>query len=507
MNHKVIYIFSFALSLFCGIDGIAQYTKYYFPDSKTLSSEGTLVNGKPDGYWKTYYQDGGLKTEGNRKELKLEGNWIFYREDSTLERSIEYQADLKFGVERIYSKKGILIEEYTYLNNIKEGLAKTFYNTGELQKIFGFKNNKEEGKATEFAEDGRIITMISYRNGFIYNSEKINRYNTQNKRTGIWRDLYENGSLKVEGNYANGLRNGIFKFFDRKANLEKMEKYVDGVLASDDGESAVLDIRKEYFEDGTLKLAGSYREDKKHGTFREFDSLGKEISGFLYENGLLVGEGMLDSLGRRIGKWKLFYNSGETRAEGEYIEGLHEGPWKYFHQNGKVEQTGVYKSDLATGQWRWFYGDGTLHRDEYYRRGREDGHAIEYDSLAVVINEGDYTDGAKNGPWKLTINDHTEEGIYLDGELHGEWVWNYDNAKKAFEGEFSAGSPIGKHKYWYRSGQLKMRGEYLAGELHGRWEYYDEIGTLELQMEYEAGLAVKINGQKIRLPSTLVEDN
>lgn len=493
--------------MFSVADCAAQYTKYFYPDNKTISSEGMLVDGKPDGYWKTYYQDGGLKSEGNRKDFKLDGKWIFYREDSTLERSIEYREDLKSGIERIYNKKGIEVEQYTYLNNIKEGPAKMFYPTGELQKTISYVNNREEGKATEYAEDGRIITLMTYRNGFIYSSEKINRYNTQNKRTGIWRDLYENGSIKEEGNYNNGLRNGIFKFFDRKGDLERMEKYIDGVLVLDDGESAVLDIRKEYFEDGSLKSAGSYREGKKHGTFRQFDPSGKEVGGNLYENGVMVGEGLLDSLGRRIGKWKLFYITGEVRAEGEYIEGLREGPWKYFHQNGKIEQTGVYKNDLPAGQWKWYFADGSLHRDEYYRKGKEDGHAIEYDSLGVVINEGDYTDGVKSGPWKLTINDHTEEGSYLDGELHGEWIWKYDNGQKAFEGEYSAGLPIGKHKYWYRNGQVKMRGEYLAGELHGRWEYYDEIGTLALQMEYESGMAVKINGQKIRLPSNPVEDN
>lgn len=488
-------------------DVLGQYTKFYYPGTQVLSSEGMMVNGKPDGYWKTYYQDGKIKTEGNRKDFKLDGEWIFYRADSTKEKSITYRDDLKDGLERIYNKKGIQVEEYTNKNNIKEGPARWFYDTGELWKTANFINNKEEGKAIEYEKDGRIITLITYRNGFIYSSEKINRYNNQNKRTGIWRDLYDNGLLKEEGNYSNGLRNGVFKFFDKKGNLEKMEKYIDGVLVDDNGESAIIDIRKEYYDDGSLKQSGSYRDGKKHGTFREYDSSGKETNGYLYENDNKVGEGLLDSLGRRIGKWKLFFPTGEVRAEGEYIQGLKEGPWKYYYVNGKIEQTGVYKANLSTGQWKWYFADGSIRRDEYYRKGEEDGHAIEYDSTGFVINEGDYTDGVKTGFWKLTINDHTEEGSYLDGEKHGEWIWKYDNGQKAFEGEFSAGIPIGKHKYWYRNGQIKMKGEYMAGELQGRWEYYDEIGTLALQMEYESGVAVKINGQKIRLPSTPVEDN
>jgi hypothetical protein len=32
-------------------------TKYFFPNGK-VSSEGVLVNGKPEGYWRTYYDMG-----------------------------------------------------------------------------------------------------------------------------------------------------------------------------------------------------------------------------------------------------------------------------------------------------------------------------------------------------------------------------------------------------------------------------------------------------------------
>ena len=38
-------------------DGIA---KFYYPNGK-LSSEGTMRQGKPDGYWKTYFENGIVK--------------------------------------------------------------------------------------------------------------------------------------------------------------------------------------------------------------------------------------------------------------------------------------------------------------------------------------------------------------------------------------------------------------------------------------------------------------
>ena len=496
-----IFAVLFSVLVIFSLESKAQITKFYFDNGK-ISSEGLMRDGKPDGYWKTYYQDGGLKTEGNRKNFKLDSVWIFYRTDSTIERSISYLEDLKNGIEKVYDVKGKVKEQFTYKNNIKDGSATYFYDTGEVAKTLNFVNNKEEGKGLEFEKDGRVITLITYRNGFLYATEKINRYNENGKRSGIWRDLYPNAIIKEEGNWTNGLRNGVFKFFDRKGELQKMEKYVDGVLDANDGETAILDIRKEFFDDGKVKNIGSYREGKKWGTFREFDQNGKEVNGFIFENDLKVGEGLIDTIGRRQGTWKLFFPDGGTMAEGSYLNGKREGAWTYFFKSGKPEQRGTFKEDYYTGSWKWFFSSGSVHREENFRKGKEDGHLIEYDSLGNILTEGDYVDGLKTGIWRLTVNDHTEMGSYADGELNGEWIWLYENGEKAFQGEFQNGIPIGKHKYWHHSGQLKMKGEYAGGELDGRWDYFNENGTLEIQIEYEAGQAIRYNGQKLKLPKS-----
>jgi uncharacterized protein len=505
MKTQIIFLFCLLLS---SIGAMAQgdFVQYRY-ESGVVSSEGYMRSGKPDGYWKTYYLDGGLKTEGNRKDFLLDSTWKFYREDSTLERVINYRSELKNGSEQLYNKKGKLIEEYTNQNGIKNGKANFYYETGELHKNINFINGKEEGKATEFDKDGRIITLLTYKSGFIYSEERINRFDYEGKRTGVWRDLYPDGTVKEDGNWTRGLRNGVFKFFNKKGELDRLEKYEDGVLVVDEAATAILDIRQEYYEDGKVKSDGPYRQGKRQGNFREYDTSGKEIGGALYDNDVKVGEGRIDSLGRRVGKWKLFYPDGKERAEGEYIAGLKDGPWVFYFSNGKMEQQGVYKDDQPTGHWKWFFSDGSVHRDELYRKGKEDGHAVEYDSLGKVINEGDYANGAKTGLWKLTVNDHTEEGEYVDGERNGLWTWYYGNGKKAFLGEFQVGIPVGKHKYWYENGQLSMTGSYQGGEMDGRWDYYETTGVLYLHIDYEAGLVKRINGQKIKLPENKDEEN
>lgn len=497
---KTVFGFIIVLVLAVSVGhGQTEYVQYRY-ENGSISSEGVMRNGKPDGYWKTYYSNGVLKTEGNRFNHLLDSTWNFYREDGTIERTIFYVNDQKNGIEQLYDAKGKLAEEYTNANNLRNGKARLYYDTGQIKKEFQLVNNKEEGKAVEYDRDGRIITLITYKNGFVYTEERINRYDMQGRRTGIWRDLYSDNTLQVEGNWARGMKNGVFKFYNKKGELEKLERYEDDVLIVDEASTAILDIRKEYHANGNIKELGTYREDKKQGNFRLYDANGKESGGLLYDNDVLIGEGMIDSLGRRIGDWKLFYTDGKIRAQGRYVEGLKDGPWQFFFANGKQEQTGSYKRDLPTGSWRWYYAGGALHREEVYRNGKEDGMAIEYDSTGVVINQGEYISGAKSGLWKLTVSDHTEEGEYLDGERNGVWVWYHSNGKKSFEGAFQSGIPIDRHKYWYDNGQLQMTGKYEGGEMSGRWDYYDSNGLTALQLEYKEGKVVRINGQKIRLP-------
>ena len=63
--------------------------KFYHANGK-VSSEGTMLNGKPDGYWKTYYENGILKSEGNRKNFQLDSIWKFYSQEGALVSEFNY---------------------------------------------------------------------------------------------------------------------------------------------------------------------------------------------------------------------------------------------------------------------------------------------------------------------------------------------------------------------------------------------------------------------------------
>ena len=55
----------------------------YF-DNGQLHYKGEYKNGKREGSWLSYWANGKLKSKGNYKNDNLEGSWIYYNEDGTI---------------------------------------------------------------------------------------------------------------------------------------------------------------------------------------------------------------------------------------------------------------------------------------------------------------------------------------------------------------------------------------------------------------------------------------
>ncbi len=77
---------------------INGYNIFYGEDSVKIS-EGTMSNGKPDGYWKNYYSTGILKSEGNRLNYELDSIWKFYDEEGKIILEISYKTGKKMDIE------------------------------------------------------------------------------------------------------------------------------------------------------------------------------------------------------------------------------------------------------------------------------------------------------------------------------------------------------------------------------------------------------------------------
>ena len=474
--------------------------RYYHPNGR-VSSEGRLVDGRPEGYWKSYYETGVLRSEGGRSGSLLDSTWRFYGPNGALESEIEYVADKREGPLRRYDSTGVLLSEELFSKDLREGMARYFHPNGQLHKEVPFKAGKEEGRGTEYAPDGRIVALLQYGAGLLRRRDEINRVDRMGLKQGPWKEFHPNGKIKWEGTFVDDQREGLFKEYDPLGNLKELVKYDAGQVDAGAQEKLTVEIKRTFHPNGKVASLGSYsKSGRKEGLFKDFAPDGSISGARIYAGDRLVSEGLVNTVGALEGPWKEYYATGEKRAEGSYKEGKRDGPWNFYHRSGAVEQKGTYAAGLPQGQWTWYYEGGGRHREENYRRGKEDGASVEYDPEGNVLTQGEYIDGNKEGPWTYHVGDHREEGAYKDGLKDGLWRFTYHDGTKNFVGTFVNGEPQGKHRWYWPNGELKLEGKYAAGLEQGDFVHYNEEGFPVLTIKYKDGVEMRIDGVKVPPP-------
>ena len=501
---KNIYILLVCLNLsFCFLEISAQkelenceWQKYYFTDNK-LSSEGCFINGIPEGVWKSYFNSGKLKSVGFRNESKLEGIWKFYRENSILEKEISYSGDKKDGREIIYYENGDILSSTNWKSGIKQGKEYYYYPEGNIQYMIKFEENKKHGKSIEYAQTGIKIGFTTYKKGLVTSIEKFNRYNKQGEKTGIWKEFHQNETVKEEGPFKQNLKQGVFRLYNQRGDLQDIIRYELGEKITNDNDLSETEIIITFHENGSKEEETAYKNGIKNGVSRTFNKSGEIILGSTFNEGKLISKGIIDKSGLEQGDWKLYYNDESIKSEGEYENGLRIGKWIFYNSKGWIEQTGSYIQGNLDGKWKLMDESGFIIRSEEYNKGLEDGEFKEFGLNKDLILNGLYKDGRRMGFWMYHVNDHIEEGNYLNGEFDGKWIHRYSEGEKMFEGGYSFGQPEGSHKYWYADGTVKASGKYEGGAKHGKWRYFSQNGEIDYIYLFRHDKLWKVDGRKV----------
>ncbi len=487
------------------------YTIFRYPNG-TISSEGTMKNGQPEGFWKSYYVTGILKSEGKRTNFLLDSIWVFYDQVGDTTEKISYLYGKKNGYYQKYKKDpsagGLYLwSRELYAGDIKEGTAWIYFPDGKIQQIITYNRGKKEGLSREYDKEGNVITLFEYNNDFLVSRERINRFDSKGLKQGSWKDFYPDGSVRSETTYKDDRLHGYYKEYDSKGRLVVTMLYDNGsVVKSRVEDEPDIEIKNRYDDSGKLVYSGPYKVDVPVGTHREYDGNGKVINALIYnDNGQVLSEGIIDEAGNSNGRWKDYYPDGKIKAEGQYSDNRRTGQWRFYSISGNLEQTGSFNNGRPDGLWSWYYPGGELLREEEYFQGRRDGTLTEYSLTGEVITTGQYADGEKNDYWTFRSGDHNEEGNYIVGLKDGLWKSYYLNGKIKFRGSYIQGNPEGQHLYYYESGRLREEQFYRSGYRQKTWKKYDEEGNTILTVSYRDDVEVSINGMKINLPESDVK--
>lgn len=500
------------------------YNVFYY-DNGRKSSEGSMRDGKPDGYWKNYYRTGTIKIEGNRKDFLLDSLWKFYDDKGKITKTVNYAEGKKNGYTSSYDTLLQVVTRENYVNDIKQGNSFAYYPSGRTKQLIPYKNGKPDGLVYEYSEDSVIISIIRYQGGILAGVEKINRKDDKGNKQGTWKEFYENGTVKTEAKFKDGVKDGYEKSYDSKGNLVNTNKFNNGKKVFNAPELARLDIYKDYYNDGTLRYEGGYVNNVPVGTHYHYkqkymcDSLyvsrddtsdvmvKKQVcrnrpvpdSAIVYNEGIKVEYGAVDSMRNKTGTWTEYHNTGEFRAKGLYVNDNKVGEWIYYYPNGQVEQRGRYdKKGRAQGVWKWFYENGALMREENYVNNLRNGLMTDYTEDGKILTKGEYVDDEKEGLWTYETAEYREIGRYTDDKPDSVWKSYYMPKEKIrFEGKFLNGDPEGVHTWYYNNGKKMATGIYAGGLKQGDWKYYDEAGVNYLTITYENDVERKFQGVKI----------
>ena len=500
MNKSLVILFFvlgiFQLSLYAQTEGKINpdgYNIFYSTDSVVVS-EGPMRAGKPDGYWKNYYSNGILKSEGNRKDFLLDSLWRFYDEEGKLTLEIEYLQGKKNGYRTTYQGDEITREHFE--EDIKQGDTYLLYANQSVKSKIPFVNGLEEGIARDYDEEGNLIQLVHYKKGYVIERERINRFNSNQQRQGKWKWFFDDEfTVKMEGSYKNGLKNGYWKEFDRDGNLISATKYVDGEKQEKAEELVKLDVRTDYYPDGQVKVVATYSKDGvPEGVRREYNQAGEVEKSFIFRKGRIVAEGIFTDAGQRQGIWKEYYSDGKLKATGRYADDKKEQLWKFYYRSGQLEQVGKYIDNQPDSLWRWYHINGNLLREERFYQTLPDGLYTEFDLQGNIITSGEYIEGKKEGFWTLEMGGYREEGDYSEGLKKGLWKSYFADGELAFEGKFIDNLRNGKHKWWWSNGKLKKESNFVMGRRSGEMKKYNQDGSLLIVVTYKGGKEIKYDG-------------
>ena len=98
-----------------------KFTDVPFTGKVTGQEQGTFKNGKKEGPWVDYWENGQLKMKGDYRDRGREGPWVSYWENGQLEMKGDYKNGKTEGPWVGYNEDGTVNEKntVTYKNGVK----------------------------------------------------------------------------------------------------------------------------------------------------------------------------------------------------------------------------------------------------------------------------------------------------------------------------------------------------------------------------------------------------
>lgn len=193
----------------------------------------------------------------------------------------------------------------------------------------------------------------------LFGQEKINQFNANGERHGVWKKNYDNGNVRYTGTFNNGKEVGEFKYYNEN--------------------------------------------NSKHPSItKKFNSIGISTVQFFSDKGVPESIGKMKDR-RRIGKWVYYAKDGKTIiSEENYKDGELEGQVITYYPNGQPTEVFNYKKGKIHGLVKRYSDEGIVLDEVMYEDGKRNGLAKYYNTKGELLYSGLYENDLKVGDWEYT---------------------------------------------------------------------------------------------------------
>lgn len=286
------------------------WEKYY--EDGQLQYRATFKNDVPIGNLERYYEEGGLQAILEYKNPDEAYARLYYPEDTLLMAKGLYVDKLKEGKWVLYSQEQTLSAREIYKEGVLNGEKIVYYSDGSVAEKVNYIDGKKNGVWEQFFEDGTPQLTATVQDGVKYIGEYVS--------------YYPNGNKFLKGKYNDGMKNGTWLHFHEDGSLQAVYLYRGDKIMEEYPKNGVFE---EYYPNDIKSYEYTYKNGEKDGPFVEFYNLGEWVT-----------EESVDEYGYKRPVQKLYGT--QVKREGEFKNGQLHGLVKEYNEKGKLISSKTY---------------------------------------------------------------------------------------------------------------------------------------------------------------------
>ncbi len=239
-------------------------------------------------------------------------------------------------------------------------------------------------------------------------TSQVNFLNGQMHGEWIIRDA--DGKVISEIQLEHGVRNGTAAW-NHPSGIAMFEAHYKGGIL--DGAYIERDVKGTELSRSVFKLGQRIEVEREQYSNKRLKSEYQYLSApqqmVTMDDWALAKFATYDKQGDRIkhGTFAVYYENGELKAKGAYVEGVLDGLYQSWHANGQLEAQGTYRQGAQDGDWNWWHNNGMRQATGKYVDGRPAGSVMQWkadgtriDGSTVQLKPSQPSPAAANTPLK-----------------------------------------------------------------------------------------------------------